>query len=185
MDGPEGRDGKGLTDGGREWSWLQAPMRRVMHSLVDSETAERGCCNRTGRGWVIKGWIVPEAGLNLRWTWNPPLLFTSSRTNVHNLSFPFNEAPTSKPGNDYSSRSEWLEIPVGSLQTSTEAGVEWEEAERGGSSSGGSIDVIMRGGDFLFKPLPYPSAALNSLHSHTHRISQKWVSSTRVLEFIT
>lgn len=28
-------------------------MRRVIHSLVDSETVERGCCNRTGSGWVI------------------------------------------------------------------------------------------------------------------------------------
>ena len=66
MDGPEGRDGKGWTDGGSELSWLQAPMRRVMHSLVDSETAERGCCKRAGRGWVIEGWIIEEAGSNLR-----------------------------------------------------------------------------------------------------------------------
>src|SRR5258706_386863 len=98
MDGLEGR--KVRTDGEREWPWLQAPTRRVMHSLVDSETAERGSCNRTGRGlveWEESKFQEPRAeGIPSTWL----------------LSL-------------------------------------WQEY------LGGSIDVIMWSGSFLFKPQPY------------------------------
>lgn len=60
------------TDAEKEWSPLQAPMRRAMHSLVDSETVERGGCNRSGSGWGIASFGKLRADLeNVLLPWKP------------------------------------------------------------------------------------------------------------------